>query len=151
MKLKLIALFLTLTLTSWAQTATSTPEQKSAPADTKMACSCCDKMASADQKTTDPKATDQKEAHACMHQSAAGKDDKTTMSCCSGKDNAGCCAGKDGKSCAKNDQAASSCCEGMKKGEGQEMPCCSDKDGKEMTHDCCGGNQCGKHDHAAGN
>src|SRR4029077_9610306 len=77
MKLKLIALFLALALTSWAQTTTSTPEQKSAPAETKMACSCCDKMTSADQKTTD-----QKEAHACMHQSAAGKDDKTTMSCC---------------------------------------------------------------------
>jgi len=141
MKLKLIALFLALALTSWAQTTTSTPEQKSAPAETKMACSCCDKMASADQK----------EGHACMHQSAAGKDDKTTMSCCSGKDNAGCCAGKDGKSCAQNDQAASSCCEGMKKGEGQEMTCCTDKDGKKMAHDCCSGNQCGKHDHPAGN
>jgi hypothetical protein len=146
MKLKIIALFFSLTLTSWAQTTTSTPEQKSAPVDTKMACSCCDKMASADQKTTD-----QNEAHASMHHSAAGKDDKTTMSCCSGKDNAGCCAGKDGKSCAKNDQAALSCCEGMKKGEGLEMTCCADKDGKKMSHDCCGGNQCGKHDHAAGN
>jgi hypothetical protein len=146
MKLKLIALFLALALTSWAQTTTSTPEQKSAPAETKMACSCCDKMASADQKTTD-----QKQAHACMHQSAARMDDKTTMPCCSDKDNAGCCAGKDGKSCAKNGQAASSCCEGMKKGEGQEMTCCTDKDGKKMTHDCCSGNQCGKNDHPAGN
>jgi hypothetical protein len=146
MKLKLIALFLTLTLTSWAQTTTSTPEQKSSPADSKMACSCCDKMASADQKTTD-----QKEAPACMHHNEAGKDDKTTMSCCSGKDSAGCCSGKDGKSCAKNDQTAASCCEGMKTGDGKEMTCCSDKDGKKMSHDCCGGNQCGKHDHAAGN
>ncbi len=148
MKLKLIALFLTLTLTSWAQTTTPTPEQKSAPADTKtkMACSCCDKMASADQKTTD-----QKEAHACMRHGAAGKDDKTTMSCCSDKDNAGCCGGKDGKSCAKADQTATSCCEGMKTGEGKEMSCCTDKDGKKMAHDCCAGNQCGKHDHAAGN
>jgi hypothetical protein len=145
MKLKLIALFLTLTLTSWAQTTTPTPEQKSSPADHKTACSCCDKMASADQKTTD-----QKKARACMHQSAGGKDDKTTVSCGSGKDNAGCCAGKDGKSCAKNDLAAS-CCEGMKTGDGKEMTCCSDKDGKKMSHDCCGGNQCGKNDHAAGN
>jgi hypothetical protein len=150
MKLKLIALVVTLTLTLWAQTTTSTqastPEQKSTPADTKATCACCDKMASADQKTTD-----QKEAHACLRHSAAGKDDKTTMSCCSDRDNAGCFAGKDGKSCAKNDQAASSGCEGMKKGEAQEMTCGSDKDGKKMSHDCCGGNQCGKHDHAAGN
>lgn len=149
MKLKLIGLLLTLTLTSWAQTTTSTQaspsEQKSTPADTKNTCPCCDKMAASDQNP------DQKGGHACMRHSPAGKDDKTTMSCCSGKDNAGCCAGKDGKSCAKNAQAASSCCEGMKKDEGQEMTCCSDKDGKKMSHDCCGGNQCGKHDHAAGN
>jgi hypothetical protein len=150
MKLKLIALFLILTLTSWAQSTTptqaSTPEQKSTPADTKMACSCCDKMAATDQKPTD-----QKETHACMRQSSAGKDDKTAMSCCSGKDSAGCCGGKDGKSCAKNNQAAASCCEGIKTGEGKEMSCCSDKDGKKVSHDCCVGNQCGKHDHAAGN
>jgi hypothetical protein len=147
---KLIALFLILTLTSWAQSTTptqaSTPEQKPALADTKAACSCCDKMGPADQKTTD-----QKEGHACMRHSATGKDDKTAMSCCSDKDSAGCCGGKDGKSCGKNNQASASCCEGMKTGEGKEMSCCSDKDGKKMSHDCCGGNQCGKHDHTAGN
>jgi len=141
MKLKLIALFLTLILTSWAQTTTSTPEQKSAPVDSKMTCSCCEKMPSADQKTTD-----QKEAHACMRHSAGGKEDKTTMSCGSGKGNASCCAGKDGKSCAKNDEVASPCCEGMKTGEGKEMSCCSDQ-GRKVSHDCCGGNQCGKHAH----
>lgn len=149
MKLKLMALLLTLALTSWAQTTTATQaptsDQKSTPAETKATCACCDKMAASDQKDN------QKEGHACMRHSAAGKDDKTAMSCCSDKGNAGCCSGKDGRSCAKNDQAASSCCEGIKKGEGQDMTCCSDKDGKKMTHDCCGGNQCGKHDHAAGN
>jgi hypothetical protein len=145
MKLKLIAFFLTLTMMSWAQSATSTqtpaPEQKSATGDTKASCPCCDKMASSDTK----------DGHACMHPNKAGKDDKVTMSCGSGKDAASCCAGKDGKSCAQNDKAPASCCEHGKSGEGHEMACCSDKDGKKM-HDCCGGNQCGKHDHAtAGN
>ena len=141
MKLKLIALVLTLTMSSWAQSTPSTPDQKSTPADGKMTCACCDKTAAADQK----------EAHACMQHNPGKKDDKMTMSCCSGKEAAACCTAKDGKSCAKNDQASGSCCEGNKKGEGHEMTCCSDKDGKTMTHDCCGGSQCGKHDHAAGN
>jgi hypothetical protein len=140
MKLKLLALFLTLTLMSWAQSTTPTqtpaPEQKSTPADTKATCPCCDKMTSADQK----------DGHACMHHTNAGKDDKATMSCCSGKDAASCCAEKDGKSCAKNDKPASSRCEG-KGGKGHEMACCSDKDGKKMTQACCGGNSCSKHEH----
>jgi hypothetical protein len=146
MKLKLIASFLALTMMSWAQSTTSTqtpaPEQKSTPADAKASCPCCEKMASADSK----------EGHACMHHSANGKDEKATMSCCSGKDAAACCAGKDGKSCAKNDKSSASCCQDSKDGQGHEMSCCSNKDGKHMTHDCCGGNQCGKsahHDHGA--
>ena len=143
MKLKLIALVLSLTLASWAQSTTS-PDEKSTAGDSKATCPCCDKMASANQKPTD-----QKETQACMGHSSTAKDDKATMSCCAGKDNAGCC-GKDGKSCAKSDPASASCCMGDKD-KSQEMTCCSDKDGKKMTHDCCGGNQCEKHDHAAGN
>jgi hypothetical protein len=145
MKLKLIALFLSLTMSSWAQSTPSTPEQKSAPADGKMTCACCANITAADRQTS------QKEAHACMRRDSGKKDDKMTMSCCSSKEAAACCTGKDGKSCAKDDEASASCCEGNKKGEDPEMTCCSGKDGKTITHDCCGGNQCGKHDHAAGN
>jgi hypothetical protein len=149
MKLKLIALVLTLTMTSWAQSTPSTPEQISAPADGKMTCACCDRTAATDQKSDQQ--ADQRETRACMRHSSEQKDHKITMSCCSGKGAVACCTGKDAKSCAKKDQASGSCCEGSKKGEGHEMNCCSDKDGKTMTHDCYIGNQCGKHDHAAGN
>lgn len=142
MKLKLIALFLTLSLMSWAQSTTPAPtpapQQKSTPADGKAGCPCCDKMASADHK----------DGHACMKHRPAGTDEKASMSCCSGKDANSCCAEKDGKSCAKNDQASASCCKEGQCGEGHEMACCSNKDGKKMAQNCCGGNQCGKHDHA---
>jgi hypothetical protein len=51
-KRNLIAILLALTVMSWAQSTTSTqtpaPDQKSAPADTKPGCSCCEKMSSAD-------------------------------------------------------------------------------------------------------
>jgi hypothetical protein len=92
---------------------------------------------------------DHKDGNACMHHDAAGKDQKEAMSCCSGKhakEASSCCGGKDGKSCAKDDKITAACC-GGKGGDGHEMACCSDKDGKKAADDCCGGNQCGKHDH----
>ena len=139
MKPKLIALFLALTMVSWAQTSTPnpvpTPEQKSTPADAKATCPCCDKMA---------EHADMHEGMACMRH-AAKKGDKASkkdaMACC-GKDmKESCCSGKDGKSCSKDGKMA--CCDG-KSGEGKEMACCADKPGK--GHECCGGMQCGKHD-----
>jgi hypothetical protein len=138
MKHKLIALIFALTMMSWAQSTTPAPapEQNSTPAKAKTSCSCCEKMASADQKDM-----------GCMHH--AGKHGKD-MSCCSGKDAkdaASCCSGKDGKSCSKDDKASASCCDTGKPGEGQEMTCCA-KDGKNGANGCCSGKQCGKHDHS---
>ena len=143
MKHKLIAILLALTIASWAQTATPNttpaPEQKSAPADAKAG--CCDKMA---------EHADMHNGMACMRHPDASKTDKQdkqsvkgSASCCAGKDaKNSCCAGKEGKSCSKD--AKSSCCD-KKSGEGHEMACCSAKDGKADS--CCGGMQCGKHDH----
>jgi len=143
MKHKLIAILLALTIASWAQTATPnstpSPEQKAAPADTKAG--CCDKMA---------EHADMHKGMACMRHPDASKTDKQdkqsvkgSPSCCAGKDaKNSCCAGKEGKSCSKG--AKSSCCD-KKSGEGHEMACCSAKDGKADS--CCGGMQCGKHDH----
>ena len=144
-KYKLIAFVLALTVMSWAQSTTPTqtpaPEQKSAPADAKATCPCCDKMASADHK----------DAHACMHPKATSADGKDAMSCCAGKDATGaasCCGGKDGKSCSKGDKESAASC--GKSGEDHAMACCSGKDDASSAHSCCGGNQCGKpapHDH----
>ena len=68
MKYKLIAFVLALTVMSWAQSTTPTqtpaPGEKSAPADAKATCPCCDKMASADHE----------DAHACMHPKATAED-----------------------------------------------------------------------------
>ncbi len=143
MKHKLIAILLALTIASWAQTATPNtppaPDLKSAPADAKAG--CCDKMA---------EHADMHNGMACMRHADASKTDKQdkqsvkgSPSCCAGKDaKNSCCAGKEGKSCSKG--AKSSCCD-KKSGEGHEMACCSAKDGKADS--CCGGMQCGKHDH----
>jgi len=133
MKHKLIAILLALTIASWAQTATPnttpSPEQKSAPADTKAG--CCDKMA---------EHADMHKGMACMRHPDASKTDKQDKQ--SVKGSPPCCARKEGKSCSKG--AKSSCCD-KKSGEGHEMACCSAKDGKADS--CCGGMQCGKHDH----
>ncbi len=143
MKHKLIAILLALTIASWAQTATPNtppaPDQKSAPADAKAG--CCDKMA---------EHADMHNGMACMRHADASKTDKQdkqsvkgSASCCAGKDaKNSCCSGKEGMSCSKD--AKSSCCD-KKAGEGHEMACCSAKDGKADS--CCGGMQCGKHDH----
>ena len=130
MKRNLIAILLALTVMSWAQSTTPTqtpaPDQKSAPADTKPACPCCEKMSSADHGSM------HKDMQACMHHD--GKDGKETSTCCGGKDakDAASCCGKDAKACSK---------------DGKTMACCTGKDGDAASHGCCGGNSCGKHDH----
>ena len=149
MKHKLLVLFLALTVMSWAQSTTPNqtpaPDQKTAPADAKPACPCCDKMA-------DHTAM-HKDMDCCKQHDASTKDDKEAMSCCSEKDaksEMSCCGGKDAKACmkkdgAKDDKSSASCCANGKCGEGHEMACCSAKEGSASG--CCGGNQCGKHNH----
>jgi hypothetical protein len=129
MKFKLVALVLSLTIASWAQsTNSSTPEPKSA--DTKSTCSCCAKADTANQ--SDPKQT-----HACMRKTADGKE---VMACCEGKDAKAC----SGEACSKHgEKDAASCC--AKTGDTQTMACCSGKNGSEKG--CCDGKQCGQHDH----
>lgn len=126
MKHKLIALILALTVASWAQTATqtapSTPQQSSAPAE-KGKCPCCDKMAA-----------DNKDAPACCADHMKHTSDGKEMAgCCSGqgKGAKSCCAGSDAKSCMK--------------GNKDKSACCSDSCGKDKTAAaCCGGKDCEK-------
>jgi hypothetical protein len=148
MKHKLLALLLALTAMSWAQSTTPNqtlaPEQKSAPADAKPACPCCDKMAD--------HAAMHKDMECCANHKASAKDDKEATSCCSEKDAKGemsCCGDKDAKACMKKngtkDDKSSASCPKDKCGEGHEMACCSAKEGSASG--CCHGNQCGKHNH----
>src|SRR5512132_4074138 len=117
MKRNLIAILLALTVMSWAQSTTPgqtpAPDQKTAPADTKPACPCCDKTASAEHSSM------HKDMKACMHHDA--KDGKEAMVCCGGKDanNAACC-GKDAKACGKDGKTMTCCADG-KCAEGREM------------------------------
>jgi hypothetical protein len=135
MKFKFVALILTLTIASWAQTTNSAqPAASEKTADTK--CACCDKMG----------ANASEHKHACMHAKSSTKDGKDVASCCSGKDDASCCKGKDGKSCAKMQTASAACCEGNCTAGGAKGYC-TGKDGKTAAHDCCGGKQC-MHDHS---
>jgi len=144
MKQKLVALLLALTMISWAQSTTPTqtpaPEQKSAPADAKATCPCCDKMASDDPHDM------HKHQHACMRHDTDAKDGKDAMAGCAGKDakEMAACCGKDGKSCVKDDQTATCCADGK---PGHELACCSGKPGRDTAHAGCCGAQCGKHDH----
>jgi hypothetical protein len=128
MKRNLIAILLALTVMSWAQSTTPNqdPDRKSAPADAKPGCPCCDKMASADHRSM------HRDMTACMHHDA--KDGKEAMACCGGKDaqDASSRCGKDAKACSK---------------DGKTMACCSAKDGDATSHGCCGGDSCEKHDH----
>jgi hypothetical protein len=144
MKLKLIALFLALTVMSWAQSTTPNqtpaPEQKAAPTDAKATCPCYDK----------PAAADHKDVHACMHHETTSQDAKEAMSCCADKDSINadsCCSAKDGKSCSKEDKASAAPGGDGKSSGGHEMACCSGKEGANSSHGCCDGMQCGKHDH----
>jgi hypothetical protein len=132
MKFKMIALFLALSLSAWAQSAT-TPNPTTPQDSPKAACSdCCKHMASD---------KDSKDAKGCCHDMKASADGKTS-----------CCEGKDGMSCMKGEKADASCDKGkccdMKDSKG----CCSHADGDKTAMACCSGNQCGKqHTHASMN
>ena len=134
MKFKFVALILTLTIASWAQTTNSAqPTASDKAADTK--CACCDKM----------EANASEHKHSCMHARSSTQGGKDVASCCSGKNNAACGQGKDGKACAKTQTASAACCEGECASE-DGKGCCAGKDGKATAHNCCGGTQC-MHDH----
>jgi hypothetical protein len=137
MKFKMMAVVLALTVMSWAQTATqtapSTPQQSTVPAE-KAKCPCCEKMASSDAKDA---------PSCCAHHDMKGhdmeaKDAKEMASCCAGKD-AKSSDGKDGMACMKSDKdkAAASCC---KDACGKDDASC----GKDKTAAACCGNSCGK-------
>jgi hypothetical protein len=140
MKIKLIALLLVLTLTTWAQTTapqTST-QDKPAASETKDSMPCCHGM----------KAHGKDGMSCCKHDAKA--EGKEGMSCCKhdGKD-ASCCGDKEGKAaCMKADKdKTASCCGGddcCKDGKG----CCGEiKDGKKASMKCCG-DKCERHAHA---
>src|SRR5215831_17767460 len=115
MKHKMLAIFLALTVASWAQTSTptapSTPQQSSAPTE-KAKCPCCSKMSDSDMKDM--------HASCCAHhdmgndKAMSSKDSKEMASCCAGKEGM---AGKDAQACMRNskDKQAASCCKGSDK------------------------------------
>jgi hypothetical protein len=116
MNYRIFALILTLTVISWAQTASqrapSTSEQPN-----KANCACCDKMAKSDSK----------DGHtACMRK----HDGKEMASCCAGRE-AKSCSGKDAACCTKDSKMSESCCE---KKDGMK---CDRKAGKDCGKDCC--------------
>jgi hypothetical protein len=132
MKSKMLALILTLTVISWAQTATpttpSTPQQGTASEKAKGA--CCDKM------------SDAKSGHAACMRNHDGKD---MASCCAEKDGKSCCGGKDGKSCMKDDKTAASCCkDSCGKEKDKAASCCDKNVGTECGKGCCGGSKSDK-------
>jgi hypothetical protein len=135
MKYKMLALFLALTVASWAQTATqttpATPQQSTVPAE-KAKCACCDKMTAADSKDAHACCAD----HAMKGDMAGMKDGKEMASCCAGKE-AKSTDGKDAMACMKGDKdkAAASCC---------KDGCSKDSCGKGKTASACCGEECGK-------
>src|SRR5512141_565907 len=118
MKFKMVALFLALSLVTWAQTATPNPPSgQDAP---KAGCANCCKHMAGDQD---------KDTHGCCHDMHA-----KNATCCSGKDGKGC-MGKDGNSCMKADSATASgekCCD-MKDGKS----CCSNAAAGDKTAMAC--------------
>jgi hypothetical protein len=149
MKAKLLAILLGLSVMSWAQSATPNPtpapEQKTAPAEAKHECPCCEKMgAMHDHAAMHDHGAMKDMEGCCMHKDAAAKDGKEAMSCCAGVEGKMACGHEtDAKATAKDGKAPASCCAGGKC-EGKEMSCCAG----EAAHGCCGGNSCGKHEHA---
>jgi hypothetical protein len=132
MKFKLVALILSLSVASWAQSKNST--QAPPPDKTATKCACCEKVSST------AKTESGEHKHACMHANA--KDGKEAASCCTGKADASCCNEKDGKACAKT--ASNGCC-GEKCTDMKD--CCYAKEGKKTAHNCCGAGQCGHTHH----
>ena len=132
MRYKMFALFLALTVATWAQTSTqttpSTPQQGSVPAER----ATCDKMSAGN--STD--------GHSCcarhaMKSDMKGEDGKATTSCCANKE--ATTSGKDALSCMKNekDKTAASCC---------KDGCSKDSCAKDKTAAACCNGKCGKED-----
>ena len=176
MKFKLIALVLALTVISWIQTSSQTPQisdTKTGPAaaadskapachhaDAKDGASCCDNM----------KAEGKDGMSCCTHHDMAmgskdamshdmAMDGKDGMSCChhvdakGGQHDMACCGGKDGKSCVKDEKPANvstakdGCCPGGACCGKGEACCESAEDSKTTAMACCSGNSCGIKSH----
>jgi hypothetical protein len=151
MKFKMIAFILSLSILSWAQTATQSkpnqatpPTSSAAQADNKAECPCCQKTA------------ESKEAMACCaHHEMAANDGEKPMPCCAGKDAKSCMEDKEGKSCMQGDKSQTASCGGSGCCGADHEKCCSksEKDGEKAAMGCCA--KCGQHQHdhsaAAGN
>ena len=129
MKIKLLAIVLVLTLTSWAQTATqdkpaapgATPAAQAQSEVTKTDCPCCQNMK-------------EKGAECC-----AGNQ------CCqpqAGKN--ACCGGKNAMCSRKNASSNGTCCDKMKCATAAGKGCCEQKSGQTAMK-CCSGNSCAEH------
>jgi hypothetical protein len=109
-----------MTIVSWAQTATqsapSTPEQSTVPAD-KAKCSCCDKTRPADAKDAPAY---------CAHHDMHKKDSKEMASCCAAKN-------------AMSSSKGAMCC--MRKGKHQAVASCCKED---CSKDGCNKDSCAK-------
>ena len=130
MKIRMIAIALTLTLAAWLplaaqQSAPAQPAaQQAAPTgDSGNGCACCQHMKDG-QASKNMSCCEGKDMDCCKK---GGKGSQSAMNCCTGKDAKQCC-GKDGQLCAKKD------------GKG----CCGDQSAANNTKDakhCCGGHQ----------
>jgi hypothetical protein len=136
MKLKIFALFVALSVASWAQTTTqtspATAQQGSTAAPAKASCACCQKMDSA------------KQGQSCCRHEVAGKDDKA-MACTRGEAASTCCKGKDAKACMKSEKDKAATC-GDCCGKDHEKDCCaSHKKDDKTAANCCSEKQCAEH------
>jgi|SRR5215467_12487075 hypothetical protein len=122
MKIRLFALLLALSVSTWAQTAAQGVPAQSTPSTPKSQCACCDKAAKEDG------------AGCCQH--AKGKDDKEVASCC-GKEGSSCC-GK-GMQCGKESAKDGGCC-----GDGKSC-CGKSAEGDKTAMKCCKEKQCERH------
>jgi hypothetical protein len=120
MKLKIIALFLALSLAAWAQSTPQTPPASgNAPAAEEAGCPYGDKTAQADAKE----------------------------GCCAGhaKD-AKCCGGQDAKQCKHSASAKADCCGKDCDSKCKDHSCCKgEKEAGKEAAACCSGNHCMAH------
>lgn len=134
MKIKFLALILTLTTLSWTQSTNSTApaDKESAPS---ASCACCDKMSVGSKDTATAKAN--KNMECCKH---TGKD-AAAMSCCSGK------AGAEAKACMQSGKDAGNCCGAGASCCKEHAACCATKSETQTAKGCCQGNKCDRHAH----
>jgi hypothetical protein len=134
MKIKFLALILTLATFSWTQSTNSTaPAAKDSASPP--SCACCDKM-SADTKNMAGEKVN-KTMECCKHH---GKE-MATMSCCNGKESS------EGKACMQSGKDAGNCCS---EGAGcckKHAACCAKKPEAQAAKGCCKENKCDRHAH----